>query len=132
MAQPPSSSAPLAWRLPRHQGLDVALPELSVAKECCHWLKPPGLAKPPDGRPADAKHRSNLVLAEKAFGRLLGLLPELSGASAAGQDGLSILQRNGRVKFKGGFDEPVEAGNHGNLMPEMCVRVKGAQGLCEV
>ena len=94
------------------------MPELSVAKECCHWLKPPGLAKPPDGRPADAKHRANLVLAEKAFGRLLGLLPELGGASAAGQDGLSILQGERLVEFKGGLDEPVEAGNHGIVMPE--------------
>lgn len=92
--------------------MDVALPELSVAKECCHWLKPPGLAKPPDGRPADAKHRANLVLAEKAFGRLLGLLPELGGTPAAGQNGFPVLQGKGRIEFKGGFDEPVEGGDH--------------------
>lgn len=86
--------------------------------ECCHWLKPPGLAKPPDGRPADAKHRANLVLAEKAFGRLLGLLPELGGAPAASQDGLPVLQGKGWVEFQGRVDKAMDGGEHGDLMPE--------------
>ena len=100
--------------------------------ECCHWLKPPGLAKPPDGRSADAKHLANLVLAEKAFFGHLGLLPELRGTPAAGQDGLSVLQRNGWVKFKGGFNQAMDAGNHGGLMPEKWKWVKAARGLYEV
>ena len=62
---------------------------------------------------------------QQAFFLLLGPLPKLGRAPAAGQDGLSVLQRNGWDEFKGGFDEPVETGNHGSLMPEKWKWVKG-------
>ena len=36
------------------------------------------------------------------------------------------------VEFQGGFDEAMEGGKHGDLMPEVWKWVKEAQGLCEV
>ena len=100
------------WGFPGHQGQDVALPELLVAVEEDDRTEAPGLAHPPQRRPADAQHLADLFLGKQAFFRLLGPLPELGRAPAAGQDGLAVLQRNGWVKFKGGFYKAMEGGKH--------------------
>ena len=127
MAQPPSSSVPLAWSIPGHQGQDVALPKPRGAVEG-HRPETPDLAKPPDGRPAGGEHLHDLAYPQKAFFRPLGPLPELGRTPAAGQNSIPIIWGKGLVEFKGGFDEPVEAGNHGGLIAEVWKWVKGAAG----
>lgn len=125
MAQPLSSSAPLAWSLSVHQGYNVALPKPRGAVEG-HRPETPDLAKSPDSRPAGGEHLHDLRYPQKAFGWLPGLLPELGRAPAAIQDGLPVLQREGRVEFQGGFDEAMEGGKHEAVLSPKCRIVNGA------
>ena len=79
------------WSLAGHQGQDVALPESGGAVEG-HRPEAPDLAKPPEGRPADAEHLADLFLGKQALLGPPGPLPELGRAPAAGQDGLPVVK----------------------------------------
>lgn len=115
------------WSPAGHQGLDVALLESGGAVEG-HRPEAPDLAKPPDSCSADGEHLHDLGHPQQAFRWLLGPFSELGRTPAAGQDGFPVLQGKGWIEFKGRFDEPVETGNHGDLMSEEWKWVKGTAG----
>ena len=107
-----------------HQGSDFAFPELGGVSDDDR-LEFSCLGESPESRSAGGEHLDYLRGPKQAFLWLLNSLPELGRGSAAGQNGLPVIQGKGMVEFQGGFYEAMDGGKHRDLLGE---KVRDRQG----